>query len=329
MNTKSNHGGNMRGIGFIGLLSTLTLGAPLAVADTYPARPIRLIVPFAPGGSTDTIARVVGQKLSDAWGQQIVIDNRAGAASNIGTALAAKALPDGYTLVMGTTGLAANPSLYPKVGFDPLRDFSPVVNVAVAPLIVVVYPGLAAKTLPELVTLAKAQPGRLNYASAGSATHLATELLKSRVGIEMTHVPYKGSAPATTDLIAGQVQVMVNNMLSALPQVKSGRLRALAVTTRARTSFAPEVPTVAESGYPGFEASSWFNLLAPAKTQVSIVTKLNQEVNRVLREADVRAQFTTLGVDPLGGTVAESDAFLRAEVDKWSKLIREKNLQQK
>lgn len=304
-------------------------GASAALAQGvagYPSRPVRVVVPFVAGGSTDVIARVVFQRVGDALGQQFVIDNRPGAASNIGTELAARAPADGYTLVMGTTGLASNPSLYPKVGFSPLRDFAPIALIADAPLVVVVHPGVAANTLQELVALGRTHPGKLNYASAGSATHLAAELLKARTGMVMVHVPYKGSAPATNDLVAGQVQVMLDNMLSALPHIRSGRLRALAVTTARRTPQAPEIATVAELGFPGFRASSWFGALAPARTPDPIVARLNAEVARALQAADTRERFFNLGVEPLGGSSADFAAFLRAEVEKWSRLIIDQKL---
>jgi len=294
--------------------------------DAYPSRPVRVIVPFVAGGSTDVIARVIAQKLVDRWGQQFIIDNRPGAASNIGTELAARATPDGHTLVMGTTGLAANPSLYAKVPFDPLRDFAPVILIADAALAVVVHPSVPVKTLKELIAHSRAAGSKLNYASAGSATHLTAELLKNRTGLQMQHIPYKGSAPATNDLVAGQVQVMADNMLSALPHVRSGRLRALAVTTAKRTAQAPEIPTVAEQGYPGFHSSSWFGLLAPDGTPPAITASLQREIARALEAQDVRDRFFNLGVDILGGTSADFETFLRGEVAKWSRLVVEQKL---
>ncbi len=313
--------------GALGALAVALCAAVHAqVGEQYPARPVRVIVPFVAGGSTDVIARVVMQKLGERYGQQFIIDNRPGAASNIGTELAARANPDGHTLLMGTTGLVANPALYAKVNFDPLRDFAPVVLIADAALVIVVHPSVPATTFKELVAYSRAQPGKLNYASAGSATHLTAELLKNRTGLQMTHVPYKGSAPATNDLVAGQVQVMADNMLSAQPHVRSGRLRALAVTTGKRTAQAPEIPTVAELGYPGFHSSSWFGLLSPARTPANIVAALNRDIARLLELADVRERFFNLGVDVLGGSAADFDAFMKAEVAKWSRLVTEQKL---
>lgn len=311
-------------LGAAALAVVTTAGAQGTPA--YPSRPVRVIVPFVAGGSTDVIARVIFQKLVEPFGQQFVIDNRPGAESNIGTELAARAASDGHTLLMGTTGLAANPSLQGKVSFDPLRDFAPIILIADAALVVVVHPSVPAKTLKELIAHSRANPGKLNYASAGSATHLTAELIKNRTGLLMEHIPYKGSAPATNDLVAGQVQVMANNMLSALPHVRSGRLRALAVSTAKRTAQAPEIPTVAEQGYPGFHSSSWFGLLAPRGTPVAITASLQREIARALEAQDVRDRFFNLGVDILGGTSAEFETFLRGEVAKWARLVVEQKL---
>jgi tripartite-type tricarboxylate transporter receptor subunit TctC len=295
-------------------------------AADWPTRPLRCIVPFAPGGSTDVIARVAMQKVAEALGQQVIVDNRPGAASNLGTELAARATPDGYTLLMGTPGLAINPSLYRKTPFDPQRDFTPVTYMALAPLMVVVHPSVPARTLAEFVAHARSRPGAINYASAGSSTHLAAELFRRAAGIEITHVPYKGSAPATNDVIAGQVQMMVDNVLSALPHVRSGKLRALAVTSARRAPSAPEVPAIAEVGYPGFEAASWFGMLVPARTPQPVVERLSAEINRALTHRDTEDRYAALGVIRVGGTPAEFRAFIDAEIAKWSKLIRDTGL---
>jgi tripartite-type tricarboxylate transporter receptor subunit TctC len=295
-------------------------------AQSYPAKPIRLIVPFPAGGSTDVIARVVGQKVGEDIGQQIVIDNRPGAASSLGTELAARAAPDGYTLLMGTPGLTINPSLYTGAKFHPVRDFSPVILMASVPLIIVVHPSLPVQSVPQLIALAKSRPGALNYASAGSSTHLTAELFMQRAGISMVHVPYKGAAPATNDLIAGQVQVGIDNILSALPHVKSGRLRALAVTSAKRAPSAPQTPVLAEVGFPGFDASSWFGLLAPAGTPKDLIDELNARVQKALQSTDVREKLQNVGAGVVGGTPAQFEALVAGEYERWARLIKERNI---
>src|SRR5690349_12578544 len=256
--------------------SILALGAPVVPAQpaTYPTKPIRLIVPFPPAGTTDILARAVAQKLSETWGQQVVVDNHPGAGGNIGSDIVAKASPDGYTLLMGTVGThAINPSLYAKMPYDHVKDFAPVILVAGVPNVLVVNPALPVKSVQELIVYGKANPGKLNFASSGNGTsiHLSGELFKTMTGIQMTHVPYKGSSPALTDLIAGQVQLMFDNLPSSLQFIKAGKLRALAVTSLERSSALPDVPTLAESGLPGFEVSSWFGVLAPAGTPNDII----------------------------------------------------------
>jgi tripartite-type tricarboxylate transporter receptor subunit TctC len=307
----------------------LIAGAALpgvACAQAYPAKPIRLIVPFAAGGSTDIIARVVGQKMGESFGQQIVIDNRPGAASSLGTELAARAIPDGYTLLMGTPGLAINPSLYSGVNFHPVRDFSSIVLMACVPLMIVVHPSLPVQNVQQLVALAKARPGALNYASNGSSTHLTAELFMQRAGISIVHVPYKGSALATNDLIAGHVQLAVDNILSALPHVKVGKLRALAVTTAKRAPSAPQTPTLAEAGFAGFDASSWFGLVAPANTHKDIVGQLSARAQKALQSSEVREKLTNIGAEVVGGTPEQFGAFITTEHERWAKLIKERNI---
>lgn len=305
----------------------LALALPLApaasAAQPYPAKPVRVVVPFAPGGSTDIFARLLSERFAEAWPHPVVIDNRPGAASNIGTELVARAAADGYTLLMASPGFSSNPSLYAKAGFDPLKDFAPIVFVSLTPLVVVVHPDVAATSLPELIQLARRQPGKLNFASAGSSTHLAAELLKSRAGIDMVHVPYKGTAPATTDLLGGHVHLMVNNIQAVLPHMRSGRLRALAVTSLKRASQAPELPTVAEHGYADFQAASWFGLVAPAGVPANIIAKLNRESNAILARPDVRSRMTAIGAEPVGGSPADFRRFIEQEVAKWSTLIRQ------
>src|SRR5437660_7664528 len=245
----------------------LVVAAPVALGQAaYPTKPVRLVVPYPPGGTTDLLARAAAQKLSEAWGQQVIVANRPGAAGNIGAELVARSAPDGYTLLMGTVGThAINASLYAKMPYDHVKDFAPVILVAGVPNVLVVNPQLPVNTVPGLVAYAKANPGKLNFASSGSGTsiHLSGELFKTMTGVQMTHVPYKGSAPALTDLIGGQVQLMFDNLPSALPQIKGGKLRAIAVTSTKRAPALPDIPTMAESGLPGFEASSWFGVLAP------------------------------------------------------------------
>lgn len=297
-----------------------------AGAQVYPAKPIRLIVPFAAGGSTDIIARVVGQKMGEGFGQQIVIDNRPGAASSLGTELAARATPDGYTLLMGTPGLAINPSLYGGVNFHPTRDFSPVILIASVSLIIVVHPSLPVQSVQQLIVLAKSRPGALNYASNGSSTHLTSELFMQRAGISMVHVPYKGSAPATNDLIAGHVQVAIDNILSALPHVKTGKLRALAVTSAKRALSAPQTPTLAELGFAGFDASSWFGLLAPASVSKDIVSQLNASAQKATQSSDVREKLVNIGANVVGGTPEQFATFIAGEYERWAKLIKERKI---
>lgn len=307
----------------VGMLAAMT---GTAIAQGYPMKPVRVIVPFAPGGSTDVIARVVGQKMAEDLGQQLVIDNRPGAASNIGTEIAARAAPDGYALLMGTPGLAINPSLYAGVKFDPVRDFSPIVLMASVPLVFVVHPSLPTRNVQQLVMLAKKHPAALSYASNGSSTHLTAELFQQHSGISMVHVPYKGSAPATNDLIAGHVQVAIDNILSATPHVMSGKLRALAVTTKKRASSLPETPTLAESGYRDFEASSWFGLLGPAGMSKDLIDPLNASANKALRAADVRERLARVGAEVIGGSPEQLGSFVASEFGRWARLIKDRNI---
>lgn len=297
-----------------------------AYAQSYPVKSVRIIVPFAAGGSTDVIARVVGQKMGEMLGQTFVIDNRPGAASSLGTEIAARAAPDGYTLVMGTPGLVINPSLYSGVNFHPVRDFAPVVLMASVPLIVVVHPSLPVHSIKQLVALAKARPGALNYASNGSSTHLTAELFMQQAGISMIHVPYKGSAPATNDLIAGQVQVGVDNILSALPHVNSGKLRALAVTSTRRSPSAPQTPALSELGFAGFDASSWFGLLAPAAVSGDIVSNLNAVARKSLQSRDVRDRLSRIGADVADGTPEQFAEFITRDYERWARLIKARKI---
>jgi len=314
----------------IRVLGALTLGAALvsqhvAAQDSYPSRPIRLIVPTAPGGGTDFTARSIAQKLSEALGQTVIVDNRPGAAGNIGVDIAAKSSPDGYTLVMPITSFPINPHLYPKLPFDTVKDFAPVVLASVAPLFLVVNPSVPAKSVSELIALAKAKPGQLNYANSGSGTtaHLAGELFKKMAGVDLVSIPYKGGGPAVLDLIGGRVQVYFSTIPAALTQVQAGKLRGLAVTTTKRVNLMPDVPTVAESGLPGFEVNGWFGIFAPAGTARASIVRLNKEINAVLRTPDIQQRFAGQGLIPGGGTPEELGKFLRAELAKWGALIRE------
>jgi tripartite-type tricarboxylate transporter receptor subunit TctC len=299
--------------------------APSAFAQVYPNHTIRLVVPFPAGGTTDILARDVAKKLTDTLGQPVVVDNRAGAAGNIGADIVAKAAPDGYTLLMGTVGThAINPSLYAKMPYDHVKDFVPIVLVAGVPNVLVVNPSVPINSVADLIKLAKTKPGTINFASSGSGTsiHLSGELFKTMAGVDMTHVPYKGSSPALVDLMGGQVQIMFDNLPSSLALIKSGKLRAIAVTSQKRAPVLPDVPTVAESGLPGFEASSWFGILAPAGTPAPIVAKLNAEVNKWLQSPEAKEQLLAQGAEPAGGPPEQFVAHIRAESDKWAKVVK-------
>jgi tripartite-type tricarboxylate transporter receptor subunit TctC len=292
-------------------------------ADEYPSKPIRLIVPFAPGGGTDIIARIFAADMSEALREAMVIDNRGGAGSTLGTGLAAQAPADGYTLLLGNISLAFNAALYRELSFDALKDLAPVSLVAVQPNIMVINPGVPAKSLKEFVELARAQPGRLAYASAGtgSGTHLAAELLKMELGIDMLHVPYKGTGPALNDLLGGQVQMMLSTFASALPFVKSGRLRALGVTGAKRSDAAPDVPTLIEAGVADFEYATWYGLLAPAATPRKTIARLNDATRRVLSTSQIKQKFEAIGIDPLGNTPEQFNEYLKSETRKWGKVV--------
>jgi tripartite-type tricarboxylate transporter receptor subunit TctC len=297
-------------------------GAALA-ADAYPQRSIRLIIPYPPGGAGDIVGRLLSSRLGENFGQQIVIDNRGGGAQLIATEIAARAPADGYTLFLASATHGINPGLQKKLPYDTVRDFSSISLVTSSPLVFVANPSLGAANIRELVAAAKAQPGRLAYASSGPGTggHLAVELLSWMVGISLTHVPYKGAAPALIDVIGGQVQIMCTSPLPAMPHVKSGKLRALAMTGAKRARFAPEIPTVAEAGYAGYEASLWYALLAPAGTPRPIITRLHDETVKVVRSAGMTEQLLAQGAEPVAGSPQEFDTYLRTEIDRWTKLI--------
>ncbi len=292
----------------------------------YPTKPIRLVVPFPPGGATDILARNVAQKLTEAWGQQVIVDNRPGAGGNIGSELVAKSAPDGYTLVMGTVGThAINASLYAKMPYDHVKDFVPVILVAGVPNVLVVNPSVPVNSVAELIAYAKANPGKLNFASSGNGTsiHLSGELFKVMAGVQITHIPYKGSAPALQDLLGGQVQLMFDNLPPSLPLIKAGKLRALAVTSATRAAALPDVPTMAEAGLPGFEASSWFGVLAPAGTPPAIVAKLNAEIGKWLASPDAKEKLLAQGANAAGGTPEDFAKHIQAETAKWAKVVKE------
>lgn len=294
-------------------------------ADPYPSRPIRMIVAYPPGGGTDQVGRVMAEQLTVTLGQNVVVDNRGGATGNIGTELASRALPDGYTLLMGNVAPnAVNVSLFKKLPFDPVKDFSPVSLVAITPNILVAHPSIPVKTIKELIAYAKAKPGTLNFPSAGvgSSSHLAGELLKSLAGISMVHVPFKGGGPALVAVIAGEVQIMFATMPAAMSHVKSGKVKPVAVTTAKRSKAMPELPTIAESGVKGYDASTWYGLLAPAGTPQAIITRLHGDTVKILA-GPTRQRLETQGFEPDGGSPAEFANYIKSEIIKWAKVIKD------
>lgn len=297
----------------------------LAQGEPYPSKTVKIVVGYAAGGATDILARIIAQKLSDSMGQQVIVENRPGANSNIGAEVVAKAPADGYTLYMGSIANTINMSLYPKLGYDVVKDFAPVMLVATVPNILVVHPSVPARNVKELIDLAKSKPGTLNFASSGSGSsiHMSGELFKVMTGVQITHVPYKGSAPAVTDLIGGQVQIMFDNAPSAMPHVKSGKLRALAVTSPRRIAALPDVPTVIESGVAGFDVFSWFALFAPTGTPKDVVAKLNTHANQALGKPDVQARMGDLGAEAVGGTAERLASHVNTEVARWNKVVKE------
>lgn len=302
----------------------LSVRAATQPERSYPTRPIRMIVSFAPGGSVDLVARLIGQRLAEAWGQQVVVDNRPGAGGNLSAELAAKAAPDGYTLYVCSASLVVNVSLYKKVAYDPLKDFAPITLLASVQNVLVAHPAFPAKSVKDLIALAKKSPGRINYASTGSGTsgHLAMELFKSMAGIDLTHIPYKAVGQAQADLISGQVSLWFPTIPGALPHIKAGRMHALAAAGTQRSPALPGLPTVAESGLPGFEASTWYPLLAPGATPQPIITKLNSQVIAILRMSDVNDQLMRQGVEPVGSSPAELVSHLKSELGKWAKVVQ-------
>ncbi|MEP6609979.1 MAG: tripartite tricarboxylate transporter substrate binding protein [Burkholderiaceae bacterium] len=307
----------------IAALAFLAFFADAAAAQSYPNKPVRFIVPFGPGGPGDAVGRMIGRKLTETLGQPVVIDNRSGATTIIGTELVARSPPDGYTLLLISTTHAVNPSLFQKLPYDPIKDFAPVTMITYTPFMLVIHPSIAANSVPELVSLARSKPGQLNYGSSGngSSIHLTTELFKTAAKIEMTHVPYKGSGPAFIDLIGGQVQVLFSSTVSSLPHVKSGKVRGLAITSPKRAAALPAVPTVAEF-YPGFESSSWFGLLVPAKTPRPIIERLLADTRAALNSSDVSQSLISQGAEPAGNSPAEFGAYFDTEIKKWRSVIK-------
>jgi tripartite-type tricarboxylate transporter receptor subunit TctC len=311
----------------LAVLGALLFTASMALAQTFPQRPVRLIVPYPPGSGTDIAARVLGQRLTESWGQQVIVENRPGAGAIIGVDAVAKAAPDGYTIGIADTGpLAINPALYPKLPYNPVRDFAPVTLVAKLPFMLVVNPSLPVYDVAELVALAKKEPGKINYASVGngSAVHLATELFKTRAGINLTHIPYKGSAPALQGVLGGEAPVMFVNLLSAMPPVKAGKLRALAAAPGTRIGALPDLPTIAEAGVPGYQFEAWFGVVAPAGTPKAIIDKLNADLRKAIALPEVRDVLINQGgMEPVGSTVESFANLIPVEVERWGKLVRE------
>ena len=292
----------------------------------YPAKPVRMILAFPPGGPTDINARTFAQKLSEQMGQQVVVDNRAGAGGNIGAAEAARAAPDGYTVFYNTSAIAIAPSLYSKVAFDPVKDYAPVALTATVPLVLAVNPNVPVKSVQEFIAYARANPDKLNYASSGSGTitHLASALFASQMGLRMQHIPYKGSAPALADVVAGQVQMMIDTISTVAPYAKDNRLRALAIAIPRRSALLPDVPTLEQAAnLPGFEMSAWQGIVVPAATSADIVARLNTEVNKALQSPDLRARLAASGSEPLGGTSEQYAAYIRSELGRWAKVVRD------
>jgi tripartite-type tricarboxylate transporter receptor subunit TctC len=299
---------------------------PVTHAQNYPNRPIRIIAQFTPGTSTDILARVIGGKLTETWGQQVVVDNRPGAGGVVGTELGAKAAPDGYTLTMAvSSAFGINPTLYAKLPYDAIRDFAPITNIALTPQTLVAYPAYAAKSVKEFVALAKGKPGQVNYASlgSGSTSHLTMEMFRSAAGIQLSHIPYKGSPAAHAELFSGQIPIMFDAIPAVLPHVKSGRLRGMGIATLKRSPFLPDVPTIAESGYLGFEAVGWIGIAAPARTPAPVLDKLNAEIVRIIHTPEMKERLATLAFTPVGDTREQFARFIQSEIAKWGRAVRE------
>lgn len=311
------------------MIAAAALAAAPACAQTYPVKPIRLVVPFAPGGGTDLTGRAIAQKLAEAFGRPVVVDNRPGAGGVIGAEIVARAVADGYTLLLGSPGpLTINPNLQPKMPYDSLKDFAPVSLATISPFVLVVHPGIAASSVKELIALAKDKPGALNYGSAGngSVAHLSAEQFKALAGVSLTHVPYKGSGPLIIDLLSGRLQVTFENLPVVLPHVRSGKLRALAVGTRTRSGLVPEFPTMVEAGVPGYEASTAFGVLAPARSPHAIVNRLSAEIAKALHSGDLKEGLTARGFEPVGSTPEAYAAHLREELKRVAQVVKLANI---
>lgn len=297
--------------------------AATAAATGYPTKPLRIVVPYAPGGGGDIVARLIGAKLTEAWGQPVINDNRPGGGTLIGTELVARAAPDGYTLLLGTNAHTVNESLYRNLPYNLVRDLAPVTVLIQSPNILLVHPSVPAMTLSEFIAFAKSKPGQLNYSSSGNGStgHLAMEMLKTMAGIDLVHIPYKGGGPALIALRSGEVSALFNNIIAVAGEIKAGRVRALGVTSSKRSSGVPDVPTIAEAGVPGFEATAWIGLFAPAATPPAIVNKLNREIVRILRLPDIRERLAAQGAEPVGNSPQEFAVMIRAEIPKWKKVI--------
>ena len=307
-------------------LCVAATAVPAAAQADYPNKPVRMLIGFPPGQATDTLGRAIAQKLSQQLGQQFVVENKPGAAGIIATQAAMTSPPDGYTLLVSSSGpLAVNPGLYSKLPYDPIKDFAPVAGIAIVPLVLVTNPAFPVTSVKELVSTAKAKPKAVNYASGGSGVtnHLVMEMFRGAAGVDMTHIPYKGGPPALTDLIGGQVNVMFETSVAVLPFVKQGKLRALAVSSSKRISAAPDLPTVAELGYPGFSGVPWVAIMAPANVPAPIIAKLNSEVNKALNSKEIREQFLAQGVEPMQMTPEELGAFVKSELAKWTKAVKD------
>ena len=306
------------------LMALAAFAAAPGFAQQYPTKPVRLIVPFVAGGSADVLSRVLAQRLTQQYGQQVIVENRPGSGGHVGAEAAARAAPDGYTIVFGTIGIHAAYGIYSKLNYDPARDLQPVVLYADMPCVLIVHPSVPAKNVMEFIGLAKKNPGRLNFGTAGSgsSTHMVGEWFKLVTGVNLMHVPYKGSAQAMQDLLGGQIELMFENLTTAIAQIRAGKVRALGMTSKARSPSMPEVPTVAEAGVPGFEATAWFTIAAPAKVPAEIIRKLNADMNAFFKAPDMQPRWIDMGLVPIGGSPADAEAFFVSEREKWNKLIK-------
>ena len=319
----------LRGMKFL-LTGLVLAGLTIAAnSEDYPSKPIRLLVPYSPGGTTDVLGRILGQKFKENWGEQAIVDNRPGGYETIAADIVAKSSPDGYTIGLFLSPYAVNPFVLKKMPYDTVKDFAPVTLVVIVPGVMVMNPAVNAKTLQEIVALAKAKPGSLNYASPGPLTsgHLSMELLKSMAGIDIVHIPYKGSAPAMTDLIAGQIQLVITGPASTLANIAAGRVKPVATTGAQRSKSLPDIPTIAESGFPGYETYEWYGIFAPARTPSALVEKLQQEVSRILQSPDMQKRMQALYLDPIGNTPAQFSQFLRDEMRKMGTLVKKIGMQ--